>query len=213
MLALERYLWDREESILKLFTPPFNKTEKNPGYIKSYTPGVRENGGQYTHAAIWAVLALTKLKDGDKAVELFNMLNPINHARTNIEVHKYKVEPYVMAADIYSVFPNVGRGGWTWYTGAAGWMYQVALEGILGFNIYGDELVITPCVPSNWPKYQIKFIFGSTEYNIFVEFNSIAPSEQIIVVDNIEQKDFPIKLKDDGSFHVIKIVFNKNREL
>jgi len=209
MLALERYLWDKEESILKLFTPPFDKTEKNPGYIKSYTPGVRENGGQYTHAAIWAVLALTKLKDGDKAFELFNMLNPINHARTNTEVLKYKVEPYVMTADIYSVFPNVGRGGWSWYTGAAGWMYQVALEGILGFNLIGDELWLNPCVPLNWQEYNIKYRFGSSLYNITVGFNHSAPTAPTILVDNIGQTEFPIKLIDDGAFHTVKIFFNR----
>jgi len=208
MLALERYLWDKDETILKLFTPPFNKTEKNPGYIKSYTPGVRENGGQYTHAAIWAVLALTKLKDGEKAVELFNMLNPINHARTNTEVLKYKVEPYVMVADIYSIFPNVGRGGWTWYTGASGWMYQVALEGILGFDLKGDELIINPCVPQNWTDYSVNYKFGTSEYNIIVEFNPSTPLAPKIIVDNTEQKDFPIKLKDDGEFHTVKIIFN-----
>lgn len=202
MLALERYLWDKDEAILKLFTPPFDKTDKNPGYIKGYTPGVRENGGQYTHGAIWAILALTKLGKGDKAVELFNMLNPINHARTSMEVHKYKVEPYVMVADIYSVHPNIGRGGWSWYTGAAGWMYQVALEGILGMKINGDDLTLSPCVPHNWSEYNIDYHHKNSNYSIKVRLNN---KDKQIIIDGIKQDSFPIQLTDDGNNHVIEV--------
>ena len=124
MNALENYLVKRDEGLIKLLTPPFDQSDLEPGYIKSYVPGVRENGGQYTHAAAWVVMAFAKMGDGDKALELFDLLNPINHSRTPIEYSRYKVEPYVMAADVYSVPPHTGRGGWTWYTGSAGWMYR-----------------------------------------------------------------------------------------
>ena len=133
MLALEHYLWRKEDGVLLLLTPPFDKFLPDPGYIKGYVPGVRENGGQYTHGATWAVLAYTSLGEGDKAAELFQMLSPIHHARTEHEVNRYKVEPYVMAADVYATHPHVGRGGWTWYTGASGWMYQAGLGGYFRF--------------------------------------------------------------------------------
>ncbi|HHV63591.1 MAG TPA: glycosyl transferase family 36 [Peptococcaceae bacterium] len=203
MQAVERYLWNREEGIIKLFTPAFDKTDKNPGYIKGYIPGVRENGGQYTHGAIWAVLALTRLKEREKALELYNMLNPINHARTNTEVLKYKVEPYVMAADVYAVSSNVGRGGWTWYTGSAGWMYQVGLEGILGFNLKNNQLNFSPCVPFNWLEYSIKYRYKSTVYNIIVKLNN--PDEQIIILDGVKLDSLTIDLKDDGVEHVVEV--------
>lgn len=204
MLALERYLWDKEQGILKLLTPPFDKTEHNPGYIKGYVPGVRENGGQYTHAAVWAILAYTKIRAKEKALELFNMLNPINHTRTMTEVSKYKVEPYVMAADVYAVFPNTGRGGWTWYTGAAGWMYQVALEGILGFKLEKDKLTVSPCIPSEWSGFKVKYKFKSTNYEI--EVKNIQNNKIDIFVDNVRQNDFPIILTDDGTTHKIQII-------
>lgn len=205
MLAMERYLWDKEENLLKLFTPPLDKTKKNPGYIKGYIPGVRENGGQYTHGAIWAVLALTMLGKRDKALELFNMLNPINHSRTNIEVAKYKTEPYVMAADVYAVQPNVGRGGWSWYTGAAGWMYQVALEGILGFQLKSNKLTLAPCVPMNWHAYSLNYRYKSSKYTIQIKLDQ-EQNEKYIVVDGVTQKGFPIELKDDGRNHVVEVV-------
>ncbi|KUO64704.1 MAG: glycosyl transferase family 36 [Gracilibacter sp. BRH_c7a] len=203
MLAVERYLWDKEEGILKLFTPPFDKTEHNPGYIRGYIPGVRENGGQYTHAAIWTILAYTKLGDKDKAMELFNMLNPINHSRTKAEVAKYKVEPYVIAADVYDVYPNVGRGGWTWYTGAAGWMYQAAIEGILGISINNDKMTVSPCVPTSWPGYTINYRYKNTDYVIEVQ---LGRKEKIrIVMDETESDGFPVSLIDDGQTHILKI--------
>ncbi len=203
VLAMERYLWDKDEAFFKLFTPPFDKCDKYPGYVKGYIPGVRENGGQYTHAAIWAVLALTKLKERDKALELFNMLNPINHSRTMMEVAKYKAEPYVMAADVYTVQPNVGRGGWSWYTGAAGWMYQAALEGILGIKIQGNNLTISPCVPSNWKEFKINYRYKSTQYSIIVKLENL--QQESILIDGTKQNDFPISLVDDGNNHKIEI--------
>ncbi|WP_368294468.1 glucoamylase family protein [Dehalobacter sp. TBBPA1] len=212
MLAVERYLWDKEAALLKLLTPPFDKTDKNPGYIKAYIPGVRENGGQYTHAAAWAILAFSKLGSRDKAMELFQMLNPVNHARTGIEVSQYKAEPYVIAADVYAVQPNVGRGGWTWYTGAAGWMYQAALEGILGLQIAGDKLSLTPCVPSNWESYSLTYRHKNSTYQITVNCRQPAGAETgesmtftKIKVDDKVQDHFPIALSDDGKNHVIEI--------
>ena len=157
MAAVDEYLIRRGDGLVLLFTPPFDRTELDPGYIKGYLPGIRENGGQYTHGAIWSVLAFAALGDGNKAAELFSILNPINHASTTAGVHRYKVEPYVMAADVYAEPPHTGRGGWTWYTGAAGWMYQAGIEWILGFHLRGGELRLEPCIPATWPRYEIHF--------------------------------------------------------
>ncbi|HXC59320.1 MAG TPA: hypothetical protein VN645_08380, partial [Steroidobacteraceae bacterium] len=154
MASLQRHLIRREEGLALLFTPPFDQTALDPGYIKGYPPGLRENGGQYSHAAMWAVLAFAKLRAADQAHPLFALLNPINHSRTMAEAGRYMVEPYVVAADIYSVAPHVGRGGWTWYTGSAGWMYRAGLEGILGIRRKGDFLIVDPCIPSGWPGFE-----------------------------------------------------------
>ncbi|HSO29142.1 MAG TPA: glucoamylase family protein, partial [Candidatus Sulfomarinibacteraceae bacterium] len=150
MAAVEEYLVRRGDGLVLLFTPPFDHSDVDPGYIKGYLPGIRENGGQYTHGAIWSVLAFAKLGDGDKAGELFSILNPVNHASTRAGVQRYRVEPYVMAADVYTEPPHVGRGGWTWYTASAGWMYQAGLEGILGFRLRGTTIEIDPCIPRAW---------------------------------------------------------------
>ena len=141
MAAVDEYLVRRDDGLVLLFTPPFDQTPLDPGYIKGYPPGIRENGGQYTHGAIWSVIAFAMLGDGDKAGELFSLLNPINHASTRAGIHRYKVEPYVACADVYSEPPHVGRGGWTWYTGSAGWMYRAGLEWILGFRLRGAKLL------------------------------------------------------------------------
>ena len=159
----------RADGLVLLFTPPFDDTALDPGYIKGYLPGVRENGGQYTHAAVWSSIAFAVLGDGDRAAELFAMLNPINHARTGAGVHRYKVEPYVVAADVYAEPPHVGRGGWTWYTGSAGWMYRAGLEWILGFRLRGARLVIDPCIPRAWPGFEMVFRYRSARYEIVVE--------------------------------------------
>ena len=169
MASLEKHLIRRDDGLALLFTPPFDKTALDPGYIKGYPPGLRENGGQYSHAAMWAILAFAKLGAGDKAVELFALLNPINHARTAEEVERYKVEPYVIAADVYSVAPHVGRGGWTWYTGSAAWMHRAAVEGILGIRREGAFLVVAPCIPAAWPGFEATVKIGATRYDIHVE--------------------------------------------
>ncbi len=169
MAALDKYLVRRDDNLLLLFTPPFDNPVRDPGYIRGYPPGIRENGGQYTHGAVWAALAFIMQGDGDRAGELLSMLNPIRHADTPTGVHRYKVEPYVVAADIYSEPPHVGRGGWTWYTGSAGWMYRVALEGLLGFHVQGASLLLDPCIPRAWPGFEIAFRHRSARYEIAVE--------------------------------------------
>ncbi|WP_073108226.1 GH36-type glycosyl hydrolase domain-containing protein [Pollutimonas bauzanensis] len=169
MASLERHLLRREDGLALLFTPPFDQTPQDPGYIKGYPPGLRENGGQYSHAAMWAVLAYARLGQGDKAAGLFALLNPINHARTPQEADRYKVEPYVVAADVYSVAPHVGRGGWTWYTGSAAWMYRAGVEGILGIRREGAYLVLEPCIPDAWPGFDATVKIGLAQYDIRVE--------------------------------------------
>jgi cyclic beta-1,2-glucan synthetase len=172
MASLDRHLVRRKDGLALLFSPPFDKMLLDPGYIMGYPPGLRENGGQYSHAAMWAILAFAKLGAGEKACELFALLNPINHARTPEEAERYKVEPYVVAADVYSVSPHDGRGGWTWYTGSAPWMYRAGIEGILGIRREGVFLVVEPCIPSAWPGFQATVKVGSSQYDIRVENSS-----------------------------------------
>ena len=168
MNSFDRELVDRNLEMAYILTPPFNKTEPSPGYIQGYPPGIRENGGQYTHGVIWSIVAWSMLGNGDKAFELFHMLNPITHTMTPAEINRYYGEPYVMAADIYSAEPHKGHAGWTWYTGAAGWMYQAGLEWILGIRRRGDKLVISPCIPKNWPAFSVRYRHGDAEYQIQV---------------------------------------------
>ena len=192
MAAADEYLVRRNDQLALLFTPPFDQAPLDPGYIKGYPPGIRENGGQYTHAAIWSVLAWAMLGEGDKATELFSMLNPINHASTRAGIHRYKVEPYVVSADIYAVAPHIGRGGWTWYTGSAGWMYRVWLEEVLGFKLRAGRLSIEPVIPANWPGYALTFRYGRTGYRIEVENGG-------------ERSKQEIQLVDDGESHAIHV--------
>lgn len=207
MLALEHYLWRKDDGLLLLLTPPFDRFQPDPGYIKGYVPGVRENGGQYTHGAIWAIMAFASMGEGDKATELFQTLNPIHHSRTEHEVHRYKVEPYVMAADVYASHPHVGRGGWTWYTGAAGWMYQAGLEGILGFTRHGDQLVLKPCIPSRWTGYRLVYHYHETRYEIIVEnpHGKMTGFEQITLDDALLPEP-TVSLKDDQQPHTIHLI-------
>ena len=169
MAAMERELVRAEDGVALLFTPPFDRTARDPGYIKGYPPGIRENGGQYTHAALWSVMALAELGQGDRAGALFALLNPINHARTRAAVHRYKVEPYVIAADVYAAPGHVGRGGWTWYTGSAGWMQRAGMESILGLRRRGDALHLDPCIPAAWPGFEVTLRHGAARYIITVE--------------------------------------------
>ncbi|MDF2732089.1 MAG: phosphorylase, partial [Desertimonas sp.] len=214
MAAVDEYLIRRGDGLVLLFTPPFDKSDADPGYIKGYLPGVRENGGQYTHGAIWSVLAFAALGDGDKAGELFAILNPLNHSSTRAGVYRYAVEPYVMAADIYAEPPHTGRGGWTWYTGAAGWMYQAGLEWILGFRLRGTSLVLDPCIPKRWPGYQIDFRYHSSTYEITVE-NPHAVSRGIASAEldgqHLPDGGHTIPLTDDGINHRVRIVLGNPR--
>jgi cyclic beta-1,2-glucan synthetase len=208
MAALEQHLVRRPEGLILLLTPPFDRTALDPGYIKGYVPGVRENGGQYTHAAVWTVLAFAALGDGDKAVELFRMLNPINRTTSRANVHRYKVEPYVVAGDVYAEPPHVGRGGWTWYTGSAGWLYRAGLEWILGFRVRGTALSIDPCIPRNWPGYSVSFRYHSAIYEIRVE-NPRSVTRGVTLAE-LDGKPLGgsanIPLADDGAAHQIRIV-------
>ncbi|HWX33648.1 MAG TPA: hypothetical protein VNZ53_40245, partial [Steroidobacteraceae bacterium] len=169
MAAVNAQLVSRSDGLVQLFTPAFDHTAHDPGYIKAYPPGIRENGGQYTHAAMWSTLAFALLGDGDRAGELFSIINPINHASTRAGIHRYKVEPYVACADVYSAAPHIGRGGWTWYTGSAGWMYRTAVEGILGIYLRGAKLIVDPCVPRAWPAFEVTYRYKSSRYRIRVE--------------------------------------------
>ena len=206
MEALDKYLVDKENKIIKLLTPPFEESVLEPGYIKSYLPGIRENGGQYTHGAIWAIIAETKLGFGDKAFELFNYVNPIEHSKTKEEALKYKVEPYVISADIYSAKNLVGRGGWTWYTGSASWMIEVGLSYILGLKIKDGYLEINPCVPSAWNEFSIQYKYKKSIYNINV-YNGSSKNTGVKTVklngDIIEDKK--VVLRDDGGIYNIDV--------
>ena len=208
MKSADENLVLRDEGVALLFTPPFDKTPLNPGYIKGYPPGIRENGGQYTHAAIWSVQALAKLGDGVKAAELLSLLNPINHARTWAEAQRYKVEPYVVCADVYSVAPHVGRGGWTWYTGSSGWMYRAGLESILGFTVEGDTLRLDPCVPSAWPKYEIVLRHRTTRYEISVDNHAgVCRGVAKLELDDqvLPEGSTSLTLVDDGATHRVRV--------
>ena len=198
----------RYGDLVLLFTPPFDKTEQDPGYIKSYPPGVRENGGQYTHAAIWSVIAFAMLGEGDEAAELLRILNPINRTATRTGVYAYKVEPYVLAADIYAEPPHVRRGGWTWYTGAAGWFYRAGMEWILGLQVRADKLVFEPCIPKEWRSYSIYYQYKNSRYEISVENpNGVEHGIATIELDGEEQSNVnSIILQDDGQPHQVRVV-------
>lgn len=202
--AVDRQLIDRENKIIKLFTPPFDKSEQDPGYIKGYLPGVRENGGQYTHAAIWTMMAYAELKDGKAATELFSLINPINRSSDQSGALKYKVEPYVISADIYGVPPHVGRGGWSWYTGSASWMYRAGIESILGFKLQGETLTLNPCIPKEWDQFEISYAKGKATYIIKVLNNQ---DEASVEIDGKKLSDLKIPIIDDGKTHQVVVHF------
>jgi cyclic beta-1,2-glucan synthetase len=196
-----------DDQLILLFTPPFDKTPHDPGYIKGYPPGIRENGGQYTHAALWAVWAFAKLGEGDLAEALFRLLNPIYHADTPDKVARYRVEPYVVAADVYSITPHIGRGGWTWYTGSAAWMYRLGLEAILGLHRVGKVLRIDPCIPKDWPEYELIYRNGETTYQIRVENqNKVNRGVKQVTLDGQEVSDGEIPLLGDGQCHKVHVL-------
>jgi cyclic beta-1,2-glucan synthetase len=210
MDAVRATLIARGAQILPLLDPPFDQSAQDPGYIKGYPPGVRENGGQYTHAAVWVVMALAKLGSGDEAAELFHMLNPINHTRTMGDVARYKTEPYVVAGDVYARRPHAGRGGWSWYTGSAAWMYRAGLESILGLRRQGATFSVDPCIPSLWPEYQITWRMQDTRYEILVSnperrCRGVAKAE----LDGGVVDAAAIPLIDDGQVHHVRIVLGQ----
>jgi cyclic beta-1,2-glucan synthetase len=208
MAAVEEFLIRRGDGLVILFTPPFDRGSLNPGYIKGYVPGVRENGGQYTHAAIWTLIAYALLGDGERAGELFALLNPINHSSTRAGLHKYKVEPYAAAGDVYAVPPHTGRGGWTWYTGSAGWMYRAGLESILGFKLQSNRLEIDPCVPRWWRDFEITYRRGRAVYRIKVE-NPLGVSRGVVSVEVDGTIQSEIQLTDDEKTHNIRVVMGE----
>jgi cyclic beta-1,2-glucan synthetase len=210
MASLEHHLLRREDALMLLFAPPFDQTPRDPGYIKGYPPGLRENGGQYSHAAMWAILAFAALGEGDKAAALFAMVNPINHARTPAAADRYKVEPYVVAGDVYSVAPHVGRGGWSWYTGAAGWMYRAGIEGILGLRREGAVLVVDPCMPRAWPGFEAQVIVGSTRYDIRVEAVPHGEATQVLLDGVRIDATGAVRAPLDGASHTLLVGIDPN---
>lgn len=209
MESVKKYLVKEEDQLVLLLTPPFDKFQPDPGYIRSYLPGIRENGGQYTHAAVWNVIAFAKIGNGDAAYEIYKMLNPINHTGSYPEVMKYKLEPYVMSADIYSKFPHAGRGGWSWYTGSAGWMYQAGIQWILGIWRKGERLYIKPVIPLAWGQYTVTYRYGKTKYIIEVRNPKRINTGNVSM--NLDGKDVSgegILLADDGIEHRVVAVIN-----
>ena len=206
MESVEKHLVKNDKQMILLFTPPFDKTTQDPGYIKGYIPGVRENGGQYTHAAIWCILAFAELNKGKRATEIFSMLNPINHGLSLDQVDRYKVEPYVIAADVYSVEPHMGRGGWTWYTGSSGWMYTAGIESILGFKLSGNKLRIDPRIHPEWRSYKIIYRHYNSTYEIEIKNpKGLESGMSKISFDGgkmDENKTF-IELVNDGLLHKV----------
>jgi cellobiose phosphorylase len=205
--SVEENLVREADDLILLLTPPFEKTTADVGYIKGYPPGVRENGGQYTHAATWVAMAVARQGDGDKAVRLLRMLNPVEHARDEKDCERYKVEPYVMPGDVYSLAGHVGRGGWTWYTGAAAWTYRVWLEEILGFQRRGDTLTINPVIPKDWPSFRLRYRFQNTVYRILVENpDHCSRGVTLVELDGIAVADKIVTLRDDALLHEVRVV-------
>lgn len=203
MESLENHLVDRENGIIKLLDPPFEKGKLEPGYIKGYLPGVRENGGQYTHGAIWVIIAEAMLGFGDKAAELYRMINPIEHARTKEASKKYKVEPYVIAADVYGASNLAGQGGWTWYTGSSSWYYKAGIEYLLGLKVENGYIRIEPCIPKEWKEYQIQYKWKESIYHIKIknpEGKNTGVSKVIL-----NEKEVENRIKLDGSRNIYQI--------
>lgn len=213
MQSVRQRLVRDDDKLIQLLNPPFDRSDQNPGYIRGYVPGVRENGGQYTHAAIWAIMAFARMGDQQSAWELMRMINPINHTRNAQEIAIYKVEPYVIAADVYAVTPHTGRGGWTWYTGSAGWMYRLLVESLLGLRIEGDQLTIEACVPPDWESYGIDYHYGVTRYRIMIRMvpanANVAPGTCRFRLDEVDMEDTVLTLVDDREDHRVDIVLSR----
>ncbi|MCE9604344.1 MAG: cyclic beta 1-2 glucan synthetase [Planctomycetia bacterium] len=205
MENVERRLVRRDSRLIQLLDPPFDKSALNPGYIKGYVPGVRENGGQYTHAAIWTVMAFAKMGEAERAWELFSMINPIAHGSSAKEISTYRVEPYVVAADVYSVAPHTGRGGWTWYTGSAGWMYRLITESLVGLRLEVDRLRFEPRLPASWPAFKIHYRYRETVYHITIAGGGDGATVKQLTVDGVDQAELAVRLVDDRRDHAVQV--------
>ncbi|HLW12333.1 MAG TPA: glycosyl hydrolase family 65 protein, partial [Casimicrobiaceae bacterium] len=212
MDAMDRQLMDRDAALVRLLTPPFNHSNPNPGYIQGYVRGVRENGGQYTHAAVWAAMAFAAMGDGARAWEIATMINPVNHARTPQSSAVYTTEPYVSAADVYALAPHTGRGGWTWYTGSAGWMYRLLVESLLGLRIEGDKLRIAPCLPLDWTTLTLQYRYRETVYRITVTQTIDGGRGQQVNVDGIDAREPLVHLVDDRQNHRVAVTMHRSRD-
>jgi cyclic beta-1,2-glucan synthetase len=202
MESVDKHLVKRDHGLIQLLDPPFDKSAMNPGYIKGYVPGVRENGGQYTHAAVWTIMAFAALGDSKRAWELLTLINPLNHTKTAEALSIYKAEPYVVAADVYGVAPHIGRGGWSWYTGSAGLFYRLIIESLLGVTRVGNQLHINPCVPEDWPSYTINYRFGDTVYRIVIRQQ---PGQQELTLDGVLLATDYVELVDDRQEHLVEL--------
>lgn len=198
MKAVGTHLIRYDDGLVSLFTPPFDSSLMNPGYVKGYVPGVRENGGHYSHAAIWVAMAFAALKDHEQAWKLVSCISPVHHGKTHHDVLQYRVEPYVIASDIYTAPPYSGRGGWTWYSGSAGWMYTLILESLLGLEIHGDLMTFNPCVPDNWRTYRMYVRYQSSRYHISVIKPGPGSAVLSVSVEGKIQSDKTVHLVDDG---------------
>jgi cellobiose phosphorylase len=213
MDSLDRRLVRRDHALVQLLDPPFDTSNQDPGYIRGYVPGVRENGGQYTHAAIWAAMAFAALGDAARAWELLGMINPLHHGQSPERTAVYKVEPYVVAADVYAVAPHTGRGGWTWYTGSAGWLYRLIMESLLGLRLTagpeGSTLRFAPCLPDDWQEFKLRYRFRETPYHITVRQASGLQVAMSVVVDGVLQPEPAIALMDDRLEHRVEVVLRR----
>ena len=206
MQSVDQRLVRRDARLIQLFAPPFDNSPLNPGYIKGYIPGVRENGGQYTHGAIWTAMAFALIGDSERAWELFALLNPIHHGGTPEQIATYKVEPYVVAADVYAVAPHTGRGGWTWYTGSAGWMYRLLVETLLGVNIEGDQLRLAPRLPKTWATFKIHYRYRQTVYHITItRIAADSADANRLSLDGQEISGQTVPLQDDRREHTVEL--------
>jgi cellobiose phosphorylase len=203
--ALNARLVKRDIGVIQLFDPPFDTSHLNPGYIKGYVPGVRENGGQYTHAAVWSVMAFAAIGDAERAWELFNLINPVRHGDSEVAVAQYRVEPYVLAADVYTNPQHAGRGGWTWYTGSAGWMYRLITESLLGLHLEIDRLRVEPLFPEAWTSFDVHYRYRETFHHIHVRKQGAGRHVTRIVIDGVEQPDKVIMLRDDRGEHQVEV--------
>jgi cellobiose phosphorylase len=205
MESIDRRLVRTEAGLIQLLDPPFDKSQLNPGYIKGYVPGVRENGGQYTHGAIWTVMAFAAMGDSERAWELFALINPVTHGATPQAISTYRVEPYVVAADVYAVEPHIGRGGWTWYTGSAGWMYRLITESLLGLQLDVDKLRFAPRPPRHWPSFRIHYRYRETFYHITIQNTGQGTTIRRLSIDGVDQLEHVVPLVNDNTNHNVEI--------